>query len=133
MDCSLLVPVCCFWPLGPKCEFPGSVLLRVPLTYDSSGCGLWNDPNSIPATAERMQLSLKSLPSQVVKKLLMHVFARGILRVLVAMPSSLGRREMQTPVGRSVGVGDKEGKRNPRWSGAGGLRESEEHNGRCVR
>lgn len=34
-NCSLLAPVCAFWPLRPKCELPGSVLLRAPLTYDS--------------------------------------------------------------------------------------------------
>lgn len=36
----------------------------------------------------------------------------------MAVPFSLGRRETQIPVGRSVGVGDKEGKLNTaRWSG----------------
>lgn len=34
-NCSLLAPVCAFWPLRPKCELPGSVLLRAPLTYES--------------------------------------------------------------------------------------------------
>lgn len=68
-----------------------------------------------------MQLFLlvpKCPSSQVDHKLLMCVFAGWILRVGMAVASSLGRRETQTPVGRSVGVGDKEGKQSTtRWSG----------------